>query len=140
MVRPKRQVIVKITTGGGRGRALLVKVAGDVADPPDADSLYEAISAEIRQGASAVEVDLSDVEILTSVGIGIEGVRRILELQNHAAALAARTEDLTAELEATRQALRRALAERRSDAPVNKLPVLRRPAPGQSLVVWRRQR
>ena len=45
-----------------------------------------------------------------------------------------------AELEATRQALRRALAEQRPDAPVNKLPVLRQPAPGQSLVVWRRQR
>ena len=83
---------------------------------------------------------LREIADLTSVGIGIEGVRRILELQNHAAALAARTEDLVAELEATRQALRRALAERLSDAPVNKLPVLRRPAPGQSLVVWRRQR
>jgi MerR family transcriptional regulator/heat shock protein HspR len=83
---------------------------------------------------------LREIADLTSVGIGIEGVRRILELQNHAAALAARTEDLMAELEATRQALRRALAERRSDAPVNKLPVLRRPAPGQSVVVWRRQR
>jgi MerR family transcriptional regulator/heat shock protein HspR len=83
---------------------------------------------------------LREIADLTSVGIGIEGVRRILELQNHAAALAARTEDLMAELEATRQALRRALAEGRSDAPVNKLPVLRRPAPGQSKVVWRRQR
>ena len=83
---------------------------------------------------------LREIADLTSVGIGIEGVRRILELQNHAAALAARTEDLAAELEATRQALRRALAEQRPDAPVNKLPVLRQPAPGQSLVVWRRQR
>jgi MerR family transcriptional regulator/heat shock protein HspR len=83
---------------------------------------------------------LREIADLTSVGIGIEGVRRILELQNHAAALAARTEDLVAELEATRQALRRALAERRTDVPVNKLPVLRQPAPGQSLVVWRRQR
>ena len=83
---------------------------------------------------------LREIADLTSVGIGIEGVRRILELQNHAAALAARTEDLMAELEATRQALRRALAEQRPDAPVNKLPVLRQPAPGQSLVVWRRQR
>ena len=83
---------------------------------------------------------LREIADLTSVGIGIEGVRRILELQNHAAALAARTEDLAAELEATRQALRRALAERRPDAQVNKLPVLRQPAPGQSLVVWRRQR
>ena len=60
---------MKITTVGGHGTTLLVKVAGEVADPPDADSLYEAISAEVRHRASAVEVDLSDVEILTSVGI-----------------------------------------------------------------------
>ena len=60
---------MKITTVGGDGTTLLVAVAGEVADPPDADSLYEAISAAVRQGASAVEVDLSDVEILTSVGI-----------------------------------------------------------------------
>jgi MerR family transcriptional regulator/heat shock protein HspR len=83
---------------------------------------------------------LREIADLTSLGIGMEGVRRILELQNLAAALTARTEDLMAELEATRQALRQALAERRTDAPVNKLPVLRQPAPGQSLVVWRRNR
>ena len=82
---------------------------------------------------------LREIADLTAVGIGIEGVRRILELQNHAAALAARNEDLTAELEATRQALRQALAERRTSPPANKLPVLRQPAPGQSVVVWRRQ-
>ena len=34
VVRPKRQVIVKITTVGGHGRALLIKVAGEVADSP----------------------------------------------------------------------------------------------------------
>jgi MerR family transcriptional regulator/heat shock protein HspR len=83
---------------------------------------------------------LREIADLTSVGIGIEGVRRILELQNHAAALEARNEDLMAELEATRLALRQALAERRTPAPVNKLPVVRQPAPGQSLVVWRRNR
>ena len=82
---------------------------------------------------------LREIADLTSVGIGIEGVRRILELQNRADALAARTEDLMAELEATRQALRQALTERRTPAPANKLPVLRQPAPGQSVVVWRRQ-
>jgi hypothetical protein len=51
---------VKITTVGGDGTTLLVKVAGEVADPPDADSLYDAISTEVRQGAFAVDVDLSD--------------------------------------------------------------------------------
>jgi MerR family transcriptional regulator/heat shock protein HspR len=82
---------------------------------------------------------LREIAGLTAVGIGIEGVRRILELENRAAALAARTEELRAELEATRQALHQALTQRRTDAPANKLPVLRRPDPGQSVVVWRRQ-
>jgi MerR family transcriptional regulator, heat shock protein HspR len=82
---------------------------------------------------------LREIADLTSAGIGIEGVRRILELQNHAAALAARNEELLAELASTRQALRRAQAARMPDAPANRLPVLRRPEPGQSMVVWRRR-
>ncbi|HEU4811741.1 MAG TPA: helix-turn-helix transcriptional regulator [Nocardioides sp.] len=86
---------------------------------------------------------LREIADLTSVGIGIEGVRRILDLQNRVSALAHRNEELEAELAASREALRRARA-RRTDAvlpPVpNKLPVLRQPAIGQSLVVWRRSR
>lgn len=83
---------------------------------------------------------LREIADLTSAGIGLEGVRRILDLENRARALAARNEELVAELEATRQSLRQALAARRGEAvsPVNKLPVLRRPVPGQSMVVWRR--
>ena len=79
---------------------------------------------------------------LTSSGIGIEGVRRILVLENRLAAIASRNEELQAELEATREALRQALAPRRGDAtgPPNKLPVLREPGPGQAVVVWRRSR
>ena len=72
---------------------------------------------------------------LTSSGIGIEGVRRLLDLENRMAALQARNAELLAELETTRQALRDALASR---PPTDRLPVLRRPDPGQSLVVWRR--
>lgn len=84
---------------------------------------------------------LREIAELTSSGIGLEGVRRILALQNHLAALAQRNEELVAELEATRDALRQALAVRRADGAgptVNRLPVLRQPSPGQSLVVWRR--
>ena len=65
---------------------------------------------------------------LTSSGIGIEGVRRILELENRVAALRPATRSCVAELEATRDALRQALAARRTAGqPVNKLPVLRQP-------------
>ncbi|GAB3198765.1 MerR family transcriptional regulator [Nocardioides hungaricus] len=100
-----------------------------------------------RTGGGGRRYSPRDVELLrsiselTSSGIGIEGVRRILELENRLAALAARNEELVAELEATREALRQTLAVRRtSDGVVNKLPVLRGPDPGQSVVVWRRGR
>lgn len=81
---------------------------------------------------------LREIAELTSAGIGIEGVRRILDLQNRLATVSARNEELAAELEATREALRQALARRPEVA--NKLPVLRQPVPSQSLVVWRRGR
>ncbi|WP_193608571.1 heat shock protein transcriptional repressor HspR [Nocardioides lijunqiniae] len=84
---------------------------------------------------------LREIADLTSSGIGIEGVRRILELDNRVAALAARNEELQAELDATRDALRQALTGRSLDqAPANKLPVLRQTSTGQSVVVWRRGR
>ncbi|MFC4784453.1 heat shock protein transcriptional repressor HspR [Nocardioides sp. MAHUQ-72] len=101
-----------------------------------------------RTGGGGRRYSHRDIELLrqiadlTSAGIGLEGVRRILDLQNHVTALAQRNEELAAELEATRDALRQALAARRADgavaAPPNRLPVLRQPSPGQSLVVWRR--
>lgn len=79
---------------------------------------------------------LREIAELTSAGIGIEGVRRILQLDNQVTALRARNDELAAELAATREALRQALAAARSSP--NKLPVLRGPDPGQSLMVWRR--
>ena len=84
---------------------------------------------------------LREISDLTSAGIGIEGVRRILDLENRVAALTQRNQELTAQLAATQDALRQALTARRRDggAP-NKLPVLRQPDPGQSVVVWRRGR
>lgn len=98
-----------------------------------------------RTGGGGRRYSLRDLELLrsiadlTSCGIGIEGVRRILELEHHAAALTARNAELQAELDATRDALRRALIGARADALPNRLPVLRQPAPGQSMVVWRRR-
>jgi MerR family transcriptional regulator/heat shock protein HspR len=82
---------------------------------------------------------LREIADLTSAGIGIEGVRRILDLEVQVDALRARNEELVAELEATREALRRAMASRPAAPTGNKLPVLHQAA-GQSLVVWRRPR
>jgi MerR family transcriptional regulator, heat shock protein HspR len=83
---------------------------------------------------------LRTIAELTAAGIGIEGVRRILDLENQLTALRARNEELVAELEATREALRQAGRSRRTDQGVpNRLPVLRQPSPMQSMVVWRRR-
>ena len=83
---------------------------------------------------------LRTIAELTSSGIGIEGVRRLLDLENRMNALQARNQELQAELEATREALRQALDARRAQGqPVNRLPVLRQPST-QTLMVWRRGR
>ena len=74
---------------------------------------------------------------LTSSGIGIEGVRRILELESAVATLRAHRDELLAELDAAHEALRQALAAR--PAPGNKLPAVRPQTSPQSIVVWRRQ-
>ncbi|MDH2413230.1 MerR family transcriptional regulator [Nocardioides sp. CER19] len=105
-----------------------------------------------RTGGGGRRYSHRDIEVLrqiaqlTAAGIGIEGVRRIMQLENRVEALSARNEELVAELEATREALRQARSGRRTPAesplakPTNKLPVLRRPDPDMSVVVWRRGR
>ena len=77
---------------------------------------------------------------LTSSGVGVEGVRRLLDLEAQIDALRSRNAELLAELDATRQALRQALLDRPAPALPNKLPVLRAADPGQAVVVWRRGR
>ena len=79
---------------------------------------------------------LREIADLTAHGIGIEGVRRILELDNQVTALRLRNEDLQAELAATRAALRQARAAAGAAHP-NTLPVLRHSVAGQSVMVWR---
>jgi len=81
---------------------------------------------------------LREIARLTAGGVGIEGVRRILELEHQVAALQSRNQELAAELAATRDALRATVTTRRTDT--NKLPVLRQPDAPSSMVVWRRTR
>jgi MerR family transcriptional regulator/heat shock protein HspR len=82
---------------------------------------------------------LREIAQLTSSGIGIEGVRRILELENRVAALVARNEELVVELEATREALRQAATGNRP-ASASRLPAVPPSSSTQSVVVWRRGR
>ena len=87
---------------------------------------------------------LRTIAQLTGAGIGIEGVRRILDLENTVLALRARNEELVAELHGAHEALRQALAAQASSAapvaPPSRLPVLRPSTAEQSIVVWRRPR
>jgi MerR family transcriptional regulator, heat shock protein HspR len=95
---------------------------------------------------SARDIDLlREISDLTSSGIGIEGVRRILELENRVAALSSRNEELLAELEATREALRQAvsgqaLSGRTQPSSGTRVPAVRQQPSNQSIVVWRRGR
>lgn len=95
-----------------------------------------------RYSAHDIEL-LRQIADLTASGIGLEGVRRILDLEHRAAALTQRNAELQAELEQTREALRQALARAgaRTATPAQpgRLPVLRTDT-GSSVVVWRRDR
>ena len=94
-----------------------------------------------RTGGGGRRYSTRDLELLrtiselTAAGIGIEGVRRILDLEHQVDALRARNAELAADLEAAREALR--TAARVTRAP-DRLPVPRRGDPTQALVVWRR--
>ena len=69
------------------------------------------------------DVDLLRLIVdLTATGVGVEGVRRILALENQVAALQQRNSELWEELEATREALRRSRASRRGSGQPLALP------------------
>ena len=78
---------------------------------------------------------LREVAELTALGIGLEGVRRILELENHVAGLQQRLRDLEEELATTQYALASRLADRGSS---RNLPAVLGAGAAQSVVVWRR--
>lgn len=80
---------------------------------------------------------LREVARLTSAGIGLEGVRRILELEHQVDALQRRVAELEQDLAAAEYTLRQALTR-----PTTKnLPAVRTAdSGGQSITVWRRGR
>lgn len=80
-----------------------------------------------RTGGGGRRYSLNDIELLrvvaelTAAGIGLEGVRRILALENQVAALRARNAELIGqvrELRAALEATASALADRRPNLPV----------------------
>ncbi len=79
---------------------------------------------------------LREVAELTSAGIGLEGVRRILQLEHQVDALRRRVGELEDELSAAELALRVTV---QNSTPRN-LPAVRTQSSGQSVTVWRRGR
>lgn len=95
-----------------------------------------------RTGGGGRRYSHHDIELLrqiaglTAEGIGIEGVRRILDLENRVAALAARNQELLHELDALRLALRGHRTMRPASA--SNLPAVRQADGPAAMVVWRR--
>jgi MerR family transcriptional regulator, heat shock protein HspR len=77
---------------------------------------------------------LREVAELTASGIGLEGVKRILDLENQVTALRMRVAELEDELTATQYALQKAITQRQTQ----NLPALR--PSGHAVTVWRRGR
>ena len=81
---------------------------------------------------------LREVAELTSTGIGLEGVRRILQLELQVDALRGRVAELEQDLGAADYALRQAL-DRQQLPPRENLPVrLSDAAAGGAVAIWRR--
>jgi len=82
-----------------------------------------------RTGGGGRRYSLHDIELLrevaelTATGIGLEGVRRILELENQVTALQQRNREMRAQVQELRSALDTALRALRSHAP--RLPAVR---------------
>ncbi len=95
-----------------------------------------------RSGGGGRRYSWQDIEMLrevvelTTSGIGLEGVRRILQLENQVHALRLRVAELEEELNATQLLHRQAQQEQRKQ----NLPALRPASPtaGQAITVWRR--
>ena len=79
---------------------------------------------------------LREIAELTATGIGLEGVRRILALENQVAALRMRVAELEDQLSAAEYTLRQAVARRTN------LPAVRAATTtgGNAITVWRRNR
>ena len=86
---------------------------------------------------------LREVAELTSTGIGLEGVRRILELEHQVDALQRRVDELERDVAAADYALHQTLNHQQSlpALPRTNLPAVRSStSTGQSMTIWRRGR
>ena len=88
---------------------------------------------------------LREVQRLSQEGVSLAGIHRILELENHVAALQTRVEELSVELDQTRAALQAgarffAVGPRGDAVPLRPGQRPPRSPASQALVIWRPQR
>jgi MerR family transcriptional regulator/heat shock protein HspR len=94
-----------------------------------------------RTGGGGRRYSWRDIELLREIadlsasGIGLEGIRRILELEDHVAALQMRLRHAEEQLAAAQYALSTTMADRGSSRNLPAVP----PGSPQSVVLWRRR-
>lgn len=124
------------TPPGPEAKVFVISVAAELSGlHPQTLRTYDrlGIVEAGRTGGGGRRYSLRDIEMLRTVarltaeGLGLEGVRRVIELENQVAALQARVADLQAEVSLAHQAL----------GTVQNLPVL---ATESHLTLWRRPR
>lgn len=143
--RPRPTRRVRVEAPGPDVPVYVISVAAELTGlHPQTLRAYDRIGlvSPGRTGGGGRRYSWRDIELLrevadlTAAGIGLEGVKRILELEHQVAALRQRVAELEGELGATQYALQQTLAE--SNRPAANLPALR-PA-GHAITVWRRGR
>ncbi len=82
---------------------------------------------------------LREVQRLSGLGVGLEGVKRILELEDHVAALQHRVSELQDELEQARADAARATAAVHASYRRDLVPFRAPSADAGAIVVWRPQ-
>ncbi|WP_417234724.1 heat shock protein transcriptional repressor HspR [Arthrobacter sp.] len=129
----------------------VISVAAELADMhPQTLRQYDRMGlvSPSRQRGKQRRYSKHDVELLREVqrlskdGVSLEGIRRVLELENQVAALRARVAELSQELEtsAAPSALQRAFAAGAGAGDVVSLSRGQRPrARSQAVVIWRPQ-
>lgn len=126
------------TPPGPEAKVFVISVAAELSGlHPQTLRTYDrlGIVSPGRTGGGGRRYSLADIELLrdvarlTAEGLGLEGVKRVLELQHHVRALQQRVAELESELAAAHETL----------ASTPNLPV---PAASsaQHVVVWRRKR
>lgn len=126
------------TPPGPDAKVFVISVAAELSGlHPQTLRTYDrlGIVSPGRTGGGGRRYSLSDIELLrdvarlTAEGLGLEGVKRVLELQHTVRALQDRVASLETDLATAHQAL--------ASTPNLPVPV---PPPGQQVVLWRRRR